>query len=471
MREQRSSDSEIDAIGGVIASVLLDAKRQGATAAEAAIVKGRGLSVTVRMGEVETVEHHQSKQLAVTVFVGGRKSTASTSELEPALLHQTVTASCAMAWHGNEDEFAGLADPELMARSYPDLDLCHPWLLDPNRAISIGQVCEGSALAYDPRIRNSDGATVGSHTGIYVYGNSHGFVGGWASTRCSISCAVLAGDEAGMQRDYWLTTSRNPHTLLEPSKVGEIAAARAIGRLGARPLSTRTAPVLFEARSARRIFSHFVSAIAGGNLYRKGSFLVDHLGKQVFHRGITVSERPHLRQGIGSAPFDNDGVATTERTLVEEGVLRGYVLSSYSARKLRMRPTGNSGGVHNLVVTAGCHDLGGLIAIMDTGLLVTDLMGFGVNIVTGDYSQGATGFWVEGGEIQFPVEEVTIAGNLKDMFMGLREVGNDVDTRGNIHTGSVLVANMMLAGRKGSSPPHSSADLLRQESEHGHAVS
>ncbi len=431
----------------VIAQILEAARHQGASAAEAALTLGTGLSVTVRMGEVETVEHHRAKDLGVTVYLGHRKGSASTSDLGSAAIRETVAAACGIARHASEDEFAGLVESELMARDIPDLDLYHPWELAPEQAIVLANECERAARAKDPRIRNSEGATVSAHAGVYAYGNSHGFRGAWASTRGSISCTVIAEDASGMQRDHWYTLSCNPRDLEAPAQVGEIAASRALRRLGARRLATQSMPVLFEAAIARSLFAHFINAISGGNLYRKTSFLLDHLDRQVFAEHVNIEEQPHLKQALGSAPFDNDGVATTARTLVTSGVLEGYVLSGYSARKLGLRPTGNAGGVHNLIVHPGSLDREGLLNRMGTGLLVTELMGFGVNLVTGDYSRGASGFWVERGEIQFPVEEITIAGNLREMFLSVVEIGRDVDERGNIRTGSVLIESMTVAGR------------------------
>jgi PmbA protein len=398
------------------------------------------------MGEVETMEHHRDKGLGVTVYKDHCKGSASTTDFSHQAIRQTVEAACNIAHHTNPDPCAGLVEPELLATEIPDLDLFHPWDLRPEEAIAIAKQCEDSARGQDARIRNSDGATVNSHRGIYAYGNSNGFLGGWASSRASISCAVIAEEPSGMQRDYWMSVSRNPEQLENHTEVGVKAAQRALRRLGARQLSTRKVPVLFEARIASGLFSHFINAISGGSLYRKVSFLLDQLGKQIFPPYLRIHEQPHLKQALGSAPFDNDGVATKPRDIVKDGILKGYVLSAYSARKLGMQTTGNAGGVHNLIIEPGEHDFGGLLKKMHTGLLITELMGFGVNGVTGDYSRGASGFWIEGGEIRFPVEEVTIASNLKDMFMGIVAIGKDVDLCSNIRTGSVLIENMTVAG-------------------------
>ena len=430
----------------MIGDLVAEARRQGASAAEAAISIESGLCVTVRMGTVETIEHNRDKGLGVTVYFGRRKGTASTSDFTPAAIRQAVSAACTIARYTAEDECAGLANPELMAKNIPDLDLNHPWHLDAETAIALAEECEGEARAADQRITNSEGATVTSHEGTSIYGNSHGFSGCYATTRHSVSCAVIASDNNGMQRDYWYSVARDRNELEPPAEIGRRAARRAVKRLGARRLPTQQAPVIFAAEIAGGLLSHFVRAISGGNLYRHASFLEGQLGKQVFPGFVHIHENPHLKKALGSAPFDNEGVATYTHDLVSEGVIRSYVLDSYAARKLGMETTGNSGGVHNLLIDTGQHDLAGLLRQMGNGLLVTELMGMGVNIVTGDYSRGAAGYWVEHGEIAFPVEEITIAGNLPDMFMHIREIGNDVDIRGNIRTGSILVDGITIAG-------------------------
>ena len=341
---------------------------------------------------------------------------------------------------------AGLAPAEHMAREVPDLDLFHPWALSAEQAIELARTCEDAARAVDVRIRNSEGATVSSHHGLRAYANTHGFSGAYRSSRHSISCSVLGEQDGGMQRDYWYSVARARADLEAPEAVGRRAGERAVRRLGARRLSTRHVPVVFIAEQATGLFGHFVNAVRGPSLYRNASFLLDHLGRRIFPEFLRIHEQPHLPRALGSAPFDNEGVATRPRDLVEHGVLAGYVLDSYSARRLGRETTGNSGGVHNLTVEPGTLDLPALLRRMDTGLLVTELMGHGVNIVTGDYSRGASGFWVEGGEIAYPVEEITIAGNLRDMFQAIAAVGNDVDTRGNIRSGSVLIERMTVAG-------------------------
>lgn len=426
--------------------VLEEAKACGATAAEAGVSLEAGLSVTVRLGEVETLEYHRDRGVGVTVYVGRRKGSASTSDFAPQALRETVRAACDIARYTGEDDCAGLADAALMATEIPDLDLCHPWDIDAAGGIEIARRCEAAARDADPRITNSEGATLSSHQGLRVYGNSHGFVAGYPSTRHSISCSVIAGRDEQMQRDDWYTIARRHEEMEAAEQVGRRAAERAVRRLDARRLSTRQVPVIFAADIATGLFRSFVGAIRGGALYRKSSFLLDHLGKQIFPDFVHIHEQPHLRGALGSAPFDGEGVATRARDLVGDGVLQGYVLDSYSARKLGMQTTGNAGGVHNLTVDSGRLDLDGLLREMGTGLLVTELMGQGVNMVTGDYSRGAAGFWIENGAIRYPVEEITIAGNLKDMFKGVVAIGTDVERRGNYRTGSVLIERMTVAG-------------------------
>lgn len=430
----------------LVADILAHAHAQGASAAEALVNFGTALSVTVRLGEVETLEHHRSRGLGVTVYFGQRKGSASTSDWRPKAMRETVLAACAIARHTAADPCAGLADPERLAKVVPDLDLDYPWRLGADQAIEIAHGCEAAALSQDPRITNSEGATVATQRSCYVYGNSHGFSGGYPTTRHAISCSVIANDKREMQRDHWYTTARQ-HSALEPAEtVGQRAATRALGRLYGQRLGTRQVPVLFVPELARGLFGHFVSAIRGSALYRNASFLLDHLGKQIFPGFLDIREEPHLPRSLGSAPFDAEGVATQARDIVHKGVLQGYVLDSYSARRLEMVTTGNAGGVHNLLVSAGTADFEDLLKQMNTGLVVNHLMGQGINLVAGDYSRGASGFWVEQGEIQYPVEEITIAGNLASMFSNIAAIGNDVDLRGNIRCGSVLVEQMTVAG-------------------------
>ncbi|MDH3314399.1 MAG: metalloprotease PmbA [Gammaproteobacteria bacterium] len=440
------SSETLDRLKAIATEILSEAKRRGASAAEAGISTSSGLSVTVRMGDVETIEHTRDKGLGLTVYFGKKKGSASTTNFTKEAVNDTVRAACAIARHTSEDECAGLADAELMAKSYPDLDLLHPWPLAPEEAIEIALKAENAARAHDPRITNSEGADVSHHEGSYVYANSNGFLGGYASSRHGVSCAVIAKDDSGMQRDYWYSVARNAAALEAPAQVGEKAAKRAVERLGSRKLSTRTAPVIYTAETARGLLHHFVNAIRGSSLYREASFLLDHLGKRVFPEGFNIREEPHLKRALGSAPFDNEGVATRARDLVSDGVLQGYVLDSYSARKLGMQTTANAGGVHNLVVEPDELDFDALMNEMNTGLVITELMGMGINAVTGDYSRGACGFWVEGGKVHFPVEEITIAGNLRDMYAGIVRIANDVDVRGTIRTGSILIDHMTIAG-------------------------
>ncbi len=430
----------------VVAAILDQAQRQGASAAEAGVSAESGLSVTVRLGEVETVEHNRDKGLGVTVYFGQRKGSASTSDYSPQAIEETVRAACDIAKYTAADESAGLADAALMARDIPDLDLHHPWDLPAERAIELAQECEAAAREVDKRITNSEGATVSSHAGYRVYGNSHGFLGAYPSSRHSVNCAVIAEDGHGMQRDYWYSVARDSAELEAARKVGARAGERTVRRLGGQRLSTRQAPVLFAPEMAGGLFSQFIRAIRGESLYRKSSFLLDSLGQQVFPGFIRIHEQPHLPKALGSAPFDSEGVATRARDIVSGGVVQGYVLDSYAARKLGMRTTANAGGVHNLTIEPGALDFAGVLKQMDTGLLVTELMGMGVNLVTGDYSRGAAGFWVEGGELKYPVEEITVAGNLRQMLRGIVAVANDVDLRGNVRTGSVLLETMTIAG-------------------------
>ncbi len=430
-----------------IEDLLAEAKRCGASAAEASVGASAGLEVAVRLCEVETVEHTRDNGLGVTVYFGHCKGSASTTDLSPGALRDAVQAACAIARHTQGDPCAHLADADLMARETPDLDLYHPWALGVEEAIAIATACEDSARGFDPRIVNSEGASITTHTGLAVYGNSHGFVGGYPTSRHGLSCAVVGEDAEGMQRDYWWTSARAAADLEDAAHVGARAAERTVARLGARQIGTCQAPVLFRAEVAAGLLRSLVSAISGSSLYRRSSFLLDHLGERIFPDFVRIYEEPHLPRGLASAPFDGDGVATWAKDLVNEGVLRTYLLDAYSGCRLGMPTTGNSGGVRNLGIAMGELDRAGMIAALDTGLLVTELMGHGVNAVTGDYSRGASGFWVERGEIQFPVEEITIAGNLKEMFAGLQAVGNDCDFPGSTRTGSWLIDRMTIAGQ------------------------
>ncbi|MGH8352881.1 MAG: metalloprotease PmbA, partial [Pseudomonas sp.] len=406
----------------------------------------QGLSTTVRQREVETVEFNRDQGFGITLYVGQRKGSASTSASGDEAIRETVAAALAIAKHASEDDCAGLADAALMARELPELDLFHPWAITPEQAIERALVCEAAAFASDPRIKNADGTTLNTHQGCRVYGNSHGFVGGYASTRHSLSCVMIAEGEGQMQRDYWYDVSRQGEALADAAGIGRHAAERAVRRLGARPVPTCEVPVLFAAELATGLFGHFLAAISGGNLYRKSSFLEGALGQQLFPEWLSLDERPHLPRGLGSAAFDNDGLATYAKSFVERGELLSYILGTYSGRKLGLPSTANAGGVHNLFVSHGAEDQAALIRRMGRGLLVTELMGQGLNLVTGDYSRGAGGYWVENGEIQFPVQEVTIAGNLRDMFRQILAVGSDLELRSNVRTGSVLIEKMTVAG-------------------------
>ena len=444
--ERQSETEHLARLTTLVADILAEAKQQGASAAEAGLSVDRGLSVSVRLGEVETIEHHRSQGLGVTVYFGQRKGTASSTDLSAQAVRETVAAACRIAKYAAEDEFAGLPDADLLAREFPDLDLYHPWDLLADDAIRLAKICEDAARGYDPAISNSEGANLNNYQGFRVAGNSLGFLHGYPSSRHSLSCSVIAGTGDNMQRDDWWTVARDAADLESAEAVGHKAAERTLRRLGGRSLSTRHCPVIFAAEVAGGLVGHFIGAIRGGNLYRKSSFLLDQLGKQVFPGFMHIHEQPLLRKALGSAPYDGEGVATRPHDLVKDGILESYVLSTYSARKLGMKTTGNAGGVHNLIVEPGELDLPGLLKKMGNGILVTELMGQGVNIVTGDYSRGAAGFWVENGEIQYPVEEITIAGNLKDILMNIQAVGNDVDLRGNTRTGSILIAEMTVAG-------------------------
>jgi PmbA protein len=441
-----SEHAQLEHLQSLVADCLAEARGQGATATEAGVSLETGLSVTARMGEVETVEHHRSRGLGLTVYIGQRKGSASTSDLSPAAMRETVAAAVRIARHAAEDPCAGLPDAAWLATEFPELDLFHPWRIDPEAAIELAVACENAARQHHPDITNSEGASLNTFQGLRVMGNSLGFLHGYASTRHSLSVSVIGERDDQMQRDDWWTVARDPRDLQAPEDVGRIAAERTVRRLGACGLGTRQCPVIFAAEIASSLLGHFIGAIRGGNLYRKSSFLLDHLGKPVFPAFVQIHEQPHLTKALGSVPYDAEGVRTMPRYLVRDGVLESYVLSTYSARKLGMASTGNAGGVHNLTITPGDLDLSGLLQQMGTGLLVTELMGQGVNLLTGDYSRGAAGYWIEDGEIRYPVEEFTIAGNLRDVFKSILAVGNDVDLRGNTRTGSILIEQLTVAG-------------------------
>lgn len=432
-----------------LAQLALDeARRQGATAAEVGAGASRGLSVSVRQGEIDTLEHHRDGNVAITVYKNKSKGSASTTDLSEASIRAMVAAASSIAGFTSPDEYAGLADPESLAREIQDLDLHHPWPISAEQAIELACTCEAAAFAVDKRIQNSEGAMVSTSDGIAAYANSHGFAGAYTGTRHMLNCAVIAeaGDE--MQSDYWYTRSRVPGLLDDAASVGRMTGERAVRRLGARRVKTQQAPVLYAAEIAGSLLGSFLGAIQGSVLYRGASFLLDHKGKKIFPENITLQEQPHIKAGLASAPYDDEGVATRTHDIVRNGMLMDYVLDSYSARKLGLKTTGNAGGVRNLTIQNPdmTLDLQGLIKKMHKGLLVTRLMGQGTNIVTGDYSRGAGGFWVENGEIQYPVDEITIAGNMKNMLAGIAAVGKDVDRRGSILTGSILIDSMTIAG-------------------------
>lgn len=425
------------------------ARKGGASACEADVSEGFGQSVTVRQGEVETIEYNRDKGLGITVYLGQRKGYASTSDFSPLAVKQTVAAALDIARYTAEDPCAGLPEAEWLAKDWQDPGLYFPWDIPVEGAIDLARRCEAAAFAVSPLVKNSEGASLSLQEGQFATANSLGFRGGYPTSRHYIACSVItgeAGKNAAMQRDDWYSTHRDPADFPAPESIGDYAARRALSRLGARKVKTCQVPVIFEAPVACALLGNFVYGASGGSLYRKASFLVDSLGKKVFSPLVQISERPDLPKGLASGPFDNDGVATRSREVVTDGVLNGYFLSVYTARKLGMTTTGNAGGCHNLILKPGQEDLNGLIRGLKRGLLVTELLGQGVNYVNGDYSRGAAGYWIENGEIVHPVEEITIAGNLKDMFLNIGAIGNDVVVRGSKQSGSVLIERMTVAG-------------------------
>ncbi len=449
MTQRKSRFShDLSVLESIAADVLARAKTQGASGCEMEVSEGFGQSVMVRKNEVENIEYNRDKGVGVTVYVGQKKGHASTSDFSPQAIRDSVDKAITIARFTASDDCAGLADAALIAgpQHRRDLDLYHPWDLPVDEAIELARRCEAAAFRLDPRIVNSEGASVACHHSRFVSANSHGFMAGFPSSRHYISCSVIAAEGGAMQRDDWYVSQRAAADLAAPAAVGDYAGRRALSRLRGRKIATTQAPVLFEAPLAGGLMSHFVSAVSGSSLYRKASFLLDSIGKPVFSPLVTLREQPHIARGQASSWFDDDGVATRERDVIRAGEVQGYFLGSYSARKLGMQTTGNAGGNYNLVLEPGPHDLNGLIRQMGRGLLVTELMGHGINIVTGDYSRGAAGYWVEGGEIRHPVEEITIAGNLRDMYRGIVGIGNDVMVRGSKINGSILVENMTIAG-------------------------
>jgi len=435
----------LDEIKQMSEDVLKTAKGLGASSAEAELSLSIGQNVSVRLNEVENIEYNRDKGMSVTVYFGQKKGHASTSDLSQQALKDTVAAACNIAKYTAADEFCGLADASLMANNIMDLALHHPWDISVDEAIAIAKECEATALSVDARITNSEGASVSTGEGYFAYSNSHGFTGGYPSSRHGVSCSVIAESEDSMQRDYWYSTARASADLQTATEIGRIAGTRTVRRLNSRKISTCQVPVLFEAPLASGLISSLISAISGGNLYRKSSFLLDSLGKQVASPLLNIDEEPHLKKGLASSPFDSEGVATRSRQLVKNGVLQGYVLGSYSARKLGLQTTGNAGGNHNLIVQSGPNDFTGMLKTMGTGLLVTELLGTGINMVTGDYSRGAAGFWVENGVIIHSVEEITIASNMADMLKMIVAIGSDVVIQGSKQVGSILIERMTVA--------------------------
>jgi PmbA protein len=445
---QEVDGTRIPELKSIVSDSLKLARSLGASQAEADVSLQKGLTTTVRLGEVETVEYQRDRGMGITVYFGQRKGSASTADLSLRAVAETVEKACDIARYTAEDDCSGLADPEELARDIPNLDLDHPWDLSPENAVETARECEAAGRAVDKRITNSEGASVSSHRGVRVYGNSHGFLEGFSSTNHSVSCVLLAQVDDDMQRDYWYASARDARDLESSGSIGRKAGLRAVARLGARKLATQKARVLFAPEVARGFIGHFLGAVRGSSQYRKSSFLLDASGQQVFPSFLEVRERPHIPKALGSAPFDGEGVATRDRELVSDGVLQGYILGSYSARKLGLKTTGNAGGTHNLLVesTGGGTEIGALMRELGTGLLVTELMGQGVNGVTGDYSRGASGFWIENGVQLYPVHEITIAGNLKDMYRNIAAIGSDVDLRGGVRVGSILIDGMTIAG-------------------------
>lgn len=440
------SQSQLDRLSELAADVIRRCRAAGASEAEVGASIDSGLSVNVRLGEVETIEHTRDRAFGVTVYFGKRKGSASTADLQPDSIAKTIEQACAIAKYTEEDPCNGLADPARLAKAFPDLDLWHPWALDAQQAIALGKEIEDAGRTA-AGITNSEGANVSSGQSLSVFATSAGFVGSERGTRHTLSCALIADDDHGMQRDYWYETARAAGDLPAAAGIGAKAAERTLARRNARMLGTRTCPVLFAPEVARGLVGHLVSAVSGGAMYRKASFLVDHAGKSILPSFVDIVERPQLKRGHASGNFDAEGVATRESALVRAGVLERYILGSYSARKLGLASTGNAGGIHNLVVATGADDFTAMLRKLGDGLLVTDVMGQGVSIVTGDYSRGASGFWVENGAIAYPVEEITIASNLREMFAGVVAVGADVDPRSHILTGSILIERMTLAGQ------------------------
>jgi len=434
------------ALEDIVQNVLDEATTQGVDQAEVSASHDIGLTATARLGEVESLEYTNDRGIGITVYKEQRKGSASTSDFSPDALKEVVTKACTFATLTAADKHSGLADADLMASNPPDLDLAHEWGIESDEAIRIAIECEEAGRAYDKRITNSEGATVGTSSGVRVYGNTHGFLSSFPKTSHSLSCVVVGEEDGHMERDYWYTAARDAVELESAEAVGRTAAKRTVERLGGRKIQTGTSPVVFSPEVSRGFIGHAIGAIAGGAQYRRSSFLLDAAGEQIFPDFLQIQERPHIPGAMASAPYDAEGVATEDRDIVVDGVLQGYILSSYSARRLGLTTTGNAGGAQNLLVPGNAGDLESMLAEMGTGLLVNELIGQGVNAVTGDYSRGAVGFWIENGKIAYPVHEVTIAGNLRDLYKKIRSIGTDQDLRGGIRCGSVLVESMKIAG-------------------------
>lgn len=435
-----------DELQTIARSILQEAAKRGADQAEVGISANKGFTVTAREGDVETIEYQQDKSIDVVVYFGKRLGAASLSDVRHEAICAAVDAACHIAKFTGEDPASGLAEKSELAFDYPKLKLAYPWQISVEEAARLACECEREAMSYDKRIISAESADVGTMHGHDVYANSLGFSGAFSYTRHEISCVLVAKEGEDMQRDYSYTVAVDPLHLESASTIAKQAAERTLKRLGARRLKTMKAPVIFVAEEARGLLGHFNAAIQGGSLYRKSSFLVDHLGKKIFPDFVQIAEQPHLPFGLGTVAFDDDGVLTRPNVFIENGILSSYSLGVYSARKLGMKTTGNAGGTHNLTIKPGQKDFAALLKTMGTGLVVTEVMGQGVNLITGDYSRGAGGFWVENGEIQYPVHEITIASRLQDMYAHIVEVGSDVDIRGGIRTGSILIEEMMIAG-------------------------
>jgi PmbA protein len=425
---------------------LEEAKQRGVDQAEVVVSSDTGLSATARLGDVENLEYTNDRGLGITVFKDKRKGNASTTDIRPESIREAVQKACTFADCTAQDPHSGLADADLMCENPTDLDLDYPWTIEAADAIDMAIACEDAGLKFDKRIDNSEGATVSTNRGTRAYGNTHGFIDSYSKSSHSVSCVVLGSQDGEMQRDYYYSAARDAADLEDSKIIGEIAAKRTIGRLGARKIKTTKAPVLFTPELARGFIGHAIGAIAGGAQYRRATFLLDAVGEAIFPEFVRIEERPHIPKAMASAAYDAEGVATYDRDIVSDGVLQGYVLSSYSARRLGLQTTANAGGTQNLIVPGTGGDLETLVAEMGTGLVVEELIGHGLNAVTGDYSRGVVGQWVENGEIQYPVHEVTIAGNLRDLYQRIAAIGTDQDMRGGIRCGSLLVSEMTIAG-------------------------